>query len=70
MEKNNKLLVEKIARQYENQGLSLSELVEVGNRGLKKAEIRTQGLKSEEKKLSQMVWFIRQELVNELVQLS
>ena len=59
-----KRVVLRIAKQY--QGLSLSRLVEVGKRGLKKAAIRTQELRSEQKKLSQRVWFIRQEIVNEV----
>ena len=62
----NKRLVLRIAKQYQNQRLSLSRLVEVGKRGLKKAAIRTQELRSEQKKLSQRGWFIRQEIVNEV----
>ena len=59
-------LVKIIASQYQNQGLAFSELLEVSTRGLKKAEKKTQGLKNEEKKKSQMVWFIRQEILNEI----
>ena len=62
----NERFVLSIVKQYENQGLSLSKLIEIGNRGLKKAEIKTQRLKSEEKKLPQIVWFIRQEIMNEI----
>lgn len=63
---SNERFVLSIARQYQNQGLSLSKLLEVGKRGLEKAEIRTQGLKDENKKQTQVIWFIRQEILNEL----
>ena len=60
-------LVEPIAKQYENQGLSLDELIKKGNLGLKKA---TEKFDEENHKsfTEYATWWIRQNIMQALAE--
>ncbi|MBR6894392.1 MAG: sigma-70 family RNA polymerase sigma factor [Bacteroidaceae bacterium] len=55
-------LVEKVADEYQNQGLTLEELIEAGKDGLKKAEERYNP-KADFSFESYAVWWVRQRII-------
>jgi len=69
MTKSNLRFVVSVAKQYQNQGLSLSDLINEGNVGLMKAAKRfdeTKGFKF----ISYAVWWIRQAILQAIVEYS
>ena len=61
----NRRIVEAVARQYQNQGLTMEQLIEEGNKGLVKAAERFDESKGF-KFLSYAVWWIRQGILEAL----
>jgi len=69
MTRSNLRFVVSVAKQYQNQGLSLSDLINEGNVGLMKAAKRfdeTKGFKF----ISYAVWWIRQSILQSIVEYS
>ena len=65
LEKANMRFVVSVAAQYQKQGLTLEELIEAGNEGLRKAAIKydaSRGFKF----ISYAVWWIRQSIIQAL----
>ena len=61
----NRRIVEAVARQYQNRGLTMEQLIEEGNKGLVKADERFDESKGF-KFLSYAVWWIRQSILEAL----
>jgi RNA polymerase primary sigma factor len=61
----NRRIVEAVAKQYQNQGLTMEQLIEEGNKGLVKAAERFDESKGF-KFLSYAVWWIRQSILEAL----
>lgn len=61
----NRRIVEAVAKQYQNQGLTMEQLVAEGNKGLVKAAERYDASKGF-KFLSYAVWWIRQSILEAL----
>ena len=61
----NKRYVELVAKQYLNQGLTLEQLIEAGNKGLVKADERFDPSKSSNF-MAYAVWWIRQSILEAL----
>jgi len=60
--KANLRFVVSVANQYQKPGLTLEELIEIGNEGLVKAAERY-NLKADHKFISYAVWWIRQSII-------
>lgn len=54
-----------VANQYQNQGLSMEELIEVGKHGLEKAVMKYD-LKYDFKFIAYAVWWVRQAIIQAL----
>ena len=63
---SNKRFVVSVAAQYQNQGLSLEELIEAGTEGLKKAAQKYKAEEADFKFMSYAVWWIRQAILQAL----
>ena len=63
--KPNRRFVVSVANQYQNQGLSLEELIEAGKHGLEKAAMKYD-LKYDFKFIAYAVWWIRQAIIQAL----
>ena len=61
----NRRFVVSVAAQYQNKGLSLEELIEVGTEGLRKAAMKYE-LKHDYKFMPYAVWWIRQAMLQAL----
>lgn len=61
----NRRIVEAVAKQYQNRGLTMEQLIEEGNKGLVKADERFDESKGF-KFLSYAVWWIRQSILEAL----
>ena len=61
----NRRVVEAVAKQYKNRGLTMEQLIEEGNKGLVKADERFDPSKGF-KFLSYAVWWIRQSILEAL----
>ena len=61
----NRRIVEAVAKQYKNRGLTMEQLIEEGNKGLVKADERFDPSKGF-KFLSYAVWWIRQSILEAL----
>ena len=64
---SNKRFVVSVAAQYQNQGLSLEELIEAGKQGLKKAVMKYD-TKADYKFISYAVWWIRQAMIQAIAE--
>lgn len=60
-------LVEKVVDEYQNQGLTLEELMEAGNDGLKKAEEKYNP-KADFGFESYAVWWVRQHIIQAITE--
>ena len=63
--KSNRRFVISVANQYQKRGLSLEELIEIGNEGLVKAA-EEYNLEADHKFISYAVWWIRQSILQAL----
>ena len=59
----NRRFVVSVAAQYQNQGLSLEELIEAGTEGLKKAAQKYNTEEADFKFIHYAVWWIRQAMI-------
>ena len=62
LEKANARFIVSVANQYQNQGLSLEELIEAGEEGLRKAAMKYK-LDYDFKFIAYAVWWIRQAII-------
>jgi RNA polymerase primary sigma factor len=62
LEKANLRFVFSAANQYQKQGLTLEELIEAGNEGLRKATVKYD-LNADHKFIPYAVWWIRQSII-------
>ena len=63
--KANLRFVVSVANQYQRRGLSLEELIEIGNEGLVKAAVKY-NLEADHKFISYAIWWIRQSIIQAL----
>ena len=62
LEKANMRFIVSVANQYQKQGLTLEELIEAGNEGLRKATVKYD-LNADHKFIPYTVWWIRQSII-------
>ena len=63
---SNRRFVVSVAAQYQDQGLSLEELIEAGTEGLKKAVQKYNTEEADFKFMSYAVWWVRQAILQAL----
>ena len=63
---SNRRFVVSVAAQYQDQGLSLEELIKAGTEGLKKAAQKYNAEEADFKFMSYAVWWIRQAILQAL----
>ena len=62
LEKSNARFVVSVARQYQDKGLTIRELIEAGTEGLRKAALKYDS-KADYKFMAYAVWWIRQAMI-------
>ena len=62
LERANMRFIVSVSAQYQNQGLTLEELIEAGTKGLRKGAIKY-NLEADYKFISYAVWWIRQSIM-------